>query len=241
MLARQVDYDALYNELLNSGVPIDEAALETYETFTSENYDMSGIFAYQNDEEREVKETLQKKFEVIKHAADHKDSFVNASFAISGVKKILVTEKLGPWRLLESSSFLSCLLRLVRVEEGDSEDEPEDEEDDEHRVLQVTAVLQMALFYIKVGSSDQKFRDPEAHFVLSEEQWTSMIEAMDEDVQSKDLFLLYCELLTILLAFPANVEAFHVCHGDDLLNLANKMYKNSEEVKHFLSRIQNMI
>ena len=242
MLARQVDYDALHAELLNSGLPVDEAAMETYETFVSENYDMSGVFAYRNDEERELKDSLMSKFQVIKNAAAHNDSFVNASFAISSIKKILAIDQLGPWRLLESSSFLNDLLKLLRVEEEDRGDQEDDDDDDEeHRVLQITAVLQMSLFYILEGTSGQRFRNPEAHFVLSEELWTIMIEAMDEDVQCKELFLLYCELLTILLAFPSNVEAFHSCHGDDLLDLAGKIYKNSDEVKQFLSRIQSMI
>ena len=240
MLARQVDYDALYAEILNSGVPVDEAAMETYETFISENYDMSALFAYQNKEEQELKDTLVGKLQIIKNAADQVDSFVNASFAISSIRKILATDRVGPWRLLESSGFLHSLVKLLRVEEGDDEDEDE-EDDEEHRVLQVTAVLEMTLFYIKEGSSRQRFRNPEAHFVFSEEQWTLMIEAMDEDVQSKDLFMLYSELLIVLLAFPANVEAFHLCHGDELLDLAKKVYKNSEVMKQFLNRIQSAI
>lgn len=239
MLARQVDYDALYSELISSGSAPGEAALETYETFISEDYDLSSIFAYQTEEERELKDTLLSKFQVVKSAADRRDTFVNASFAISSIRKILSMGIMGAWRLLETMKFLDSLFKLLGPEdEGSDEDE---EDDDEHRVLQLTTVLQAINYFINEGISGQRFRDSDSLLVLPEEHWTIIIQAMDEEVQSKDVLVQFSDLLTTLLAYPANVEAFHTCHGDDLLDLAKKMYKNNEQVKQILSRIQNML
>ena len=56
------------------------------------------------------------------------------------------------------------------------------------------------------------------------------MQAMDEDFLSKNVLIQFSDLFTILLAYPANVEAFLTCQGDDLLYHAEKMY-NNEQVK----------
>lgn len=60
-VARQVDYDALFAELVAGGMRAEEAAAETHETFLESNYDTSGMFAYRTEEEHGLKCALMDK------------------------------------------------------------------------------------------------------------------------------------------------------------------------------------
>jgi hypothetical protein len=244
MLARQVDYDALYNDLLQSGIVPEDAAKEVHETFCEGGYDVSAIYAYDNEKDLQMKTILFEKFKVVSNAAIGKDSFVNANFAFQSLMRILATDNLGPWRAMESSNLFGCLVNLLDIsatdDEGDKSDGEDEDDEDDHVQLQVESVLDMALYYVQQGVERKRFRSFDTSFVLTADHWAILLKQMDEQIQEKKLTMAFCQLVAILLQLPENVTLFHESHGDEVLGLAVKAHKKNEDLKQLVARIQAM-
>lgn len=52
--ARQIEFDQLINDMLIEGMSLEDAVIETKETFIQSNYDLSLLFIYQNKSEYDV-------------------------------------------------------------------------------------------------------------------------------------------------------------------------------------------
>ena len=254
MLARQVDYDALFKSLVEEeGLTVSEACQETYNTFTGDGqYNTGAIFAYADESALQLKTSIMEKMGTIVKAAEGKDSFVNANFAFQGLQKLLTSSSptdsfVAPWRMLESFSFLNSLLSLLHVESKSEEEEEdenshgeEDSDDDteEHISLQLQAVLNMILFYLEGGSKYHRFRDMPNSCLLSGDQMEFMVKQADEHIQDKRVFVLFIKVLTLLCSLvDQNKMIFQSAHGDALLDLGRKMYKKNDELLQLLKCI----
>lgn len=188
---------------------------------------------------------------MISQAAAGNDTFVNANFSFQGLVKILsASDRVEPWRLLESLNLMDALVRLLDVDAGEDkashgEDDSEDEDDaDAHRKLQVEAVLNFMLFFILRGlssSGSHSFRAFQTTFLLTEPQFTIFIHQMDEYIQEKATATLFVRALSALLSVRENAPVFHACHGAALVELGIKVHRKSADLLQALQAIKAAI
>ena len=193
--ARQVDFDAVVKDLIESnGLSIDEAATEAAEIFSGD-YDTSGLFIYRDATEFAEKQKMETRLKTIDAASRGTETFVNANFALQGINQLLgkgvdnnITR--GSWKLVETRNLIQSLVRLLVVKEEDEagagagEDEEDDEEDDadEERTLQTIAVLEAAVFIAGMAlRSPALFRNPTQMLTCDEEMMTTLYARLDED------------------------------------------------------------
>jgi hypothetical protein len=84
-----ISYMITYNDL-NKSITYENR--ETYESFVEGNYELEGIYAYDNDIDLAIKNQIQDKLKTVLNAAANRDSFINANFAFTGIQKILVMD-----------------------------------------------------------------------------------------------------------------------------------------------------
>lgn len=264
MLARQIDYDALCNDLhQNSGLPLTEACQEAYESFIDGGYDLSNIFPYRSEEDLKLKNTVVDTVASVHKASIGQDSFINANFSFQGLQKAMLMENpgeslyfvilpcllwphcwIGVWNLLGSMGLAAMLIKLLDVsvdedEEQSSNCEEEDEDDTEEDVrLQLEATLNMLLFYLREGHRQGHVM---IAWTLSEEQTVLLVRQSDAQVDDKKLTVAFLALLATLLAVPDNVALFHACHGDAMLDLCGKMHKKNVDITAQLAHIASLL
>jgi hypothetical protein len=196
-IARQVDFDAVVKDLIESnGLSLEDAAAEANEIFASE-YDTSGLFIYRTTDELNEKQKMETRLKTIDAASRGTETFVNASFALQGIQQLLgrnidngITR--GSWKLVESRRLLPSLVRMLAINNEDEksdaraaavEDDSDGEDEDEEKILQTLTVLENAMFVAgNAMSNPSLFRDAASMLSLEEDLVGIVYARLDEDI-----------------------------------------------------------
>jgi len=190
-LARQVDFDQIVREIVQSGGSWDDAAAEAIETFTESNYDLSALFIYTNKAEYEEKEQVEKRCRTIEDVGVGKATMVNMIFALQGLtQKINSSPELAKKsiRLLESRGVLNSLLKALQTLQKSDDDEEDEEnshgeedsdDEDENKVLQKVEIWNFILYLLSL--SPNFYFNFEGSLTLTEEGVAIVMKALDED------------------------------------------------------------
>lgn len=126
----QSNYDKLVSEY-SKDTPIEDAILEAIESLKDANIPSHGIFLYCNQIELGEKQKMDSRCVTIENASKLSESFVNANFAMQGIKQILCgspedSVTIGSWKLIQSRKLFQTVLKLIPSPSGDDAEDNED-------------------------------------------------------------------------------------------------------------------
>jgi hypothetical protein len=255
LILKQIDFDSLYKEIIEDGMTsFQDAILETVETY-QEDCDISYIFIYQNNEELEEKEKMENRLLTIENASIQKETYVNAFFCISGIKKILSGDisdniTIMSWKLCESRMINEPLIKLLKVDNNDEdeddiigEDTDSDEEDKEQdRLDQISNILDFLIFLCLDGSKiTNRLNSVEKFLCCSLESIQIINERLDDDMAELDIVIRIVDFLSIILSIEQNREFFISCEGRENLNLCAKMHKKNIQLVDKISSLVQLL
>jgi hypothetical protein len=79
----------------DEGQSLEEASQDTVEMFCDSGYDLSRVWVYCSDSEREEKAVAQRNLAQVQRSARGEDSFLNASFSLGKLRQ-MCKGKTGP-------------------------------------------------------------------------------------------------------------------------------------------------
>ena len=126
----QANFDKLVSEY-SKETSIEDAVLEAIESLKDANIPSDSIFLYSNQTELGEKQKMDSRCITIENASKLNESFVNANFAMQGIKQILCgspedSVTIGSWKLIQSRKLFQTVLRLIPHPSGDDSDDQED-------------------------------------------------------------------------------------------------------------------
>jgi len=242
--ARQVDFDQIVKDIVQSGNSWEEAAIEALETFEESNYDISGLFVYRSKVEYEEKEQLEKRCRTIEDVSTGKATVVNMIFALQGL-----TQKLNSpagkmtMKLLESRNILNSLLQSLTIFRASDEDEENsngegddsDEDEDENKILQKTEIWKFIQFLLTLNQS--LYLNYHNLLTLTEASVAMIHRTLDEDSDEIRIIELVLKVLPLLLLQETNRLAFQETNLPTGLNLIKKLHKKNAAVQTQVDQI----
>jgi hypothetical protein len=192
-VAKQLEFDHIVKEIIQSGNDWSEAVQEALETFQDSNYDITSLYLYTNKLEYEEKEKVEKRCRTIEDVLQGKDSVVNLTFALQGLSQTIKcnnNNSVGTIKLTEYRKIVHNLIRILSqlCKEDDDEDndaegnshgegDDSDEENDENKILQKIIILDFLLFYLTI--SPTLFRRYEELLLLDEALAQDVLKLID--------------------------------------------------------------
>lgn len=177
---------------------LEDAVLEAIETFRDSGCDLGKIYIYHNAVEQGEKEKLDSRLQTLRQAGEGIESFVNANFAMQGIKQVLsaspdIPTTTNAWKFVASNDVVSTVIKLIPEvnddadEDGMAEDVPDnddDDDDDEDQKLATISVLDFLLFLYSAGVGGRlEPRDVNSLFSLQPESLQLVCRRLDEDIQ----------------------------------------------------------
>ena len=238
-VVRQSDFDNFVEEGLREGDDLEEAVINAVSTFEDEgNFDLSGIFIYRNQQERDIKVKTERNLSTIENCSNGTDTFVNASFCLQGLTQTLNAGVAGAFLLCESRRVVNFLINMLPVassededmsgaigEEGDSED---DEEED--KIVRCEGSLGMLLYLCREGIVKGRYRDAVSFLTLDEPVMTRFCGCMDDNISEVRVVILVLDILHFILKVEPNRALFCAAGGREHLDLAAMMHKKKPDV-----------
>lgn len=245
-IAKQNQYDALYNDMLKEGYSHEDCYSECLEIF--DDHDTSFVFMYKTMQEYEYKTKLDQRCTVIDNVCNNIDSFVNANFAIQGITSCLVDcSPLGcmSWKLISSRNLPKSVLVMMTsaVKSDDDEDNDSDhdeEEEEEGRILQIMTIFNFLLFLATKGND--KLNNIVDLFTFDEESIGMVCKVLDNDIGESGIITAGLEFLAIILSQPTNLSIFTNNSGGNVLDLIAKYYSKNDIIRskaNYLMKIVN--
>ena len=187
-LAKQLEFDHIVKEVLESGSDWSEAVQEAIETFQESNYDLGALYIYTSKLEFEEKERVEVRCRTIDNVTQGKDTVVNLNFALQGLSQtikcnnnnskgtILMCEsKKVPLKLIQ---VLSDLCKEDDEEENSNGEEDSDEDDkEEDLIMQKVTVLNFLLFFLSQPTT--AFRRYDELLLLDESLTQAVLRIID--------------------------------------------------------------
>lgn len=126
----QLNFDKLVSEY-SKDAAIDDAILEAIESLKEANIPSDGIFLYSNQIELGEKQKMDSRCVTIENASKLNESFVNANFAMQGIKQILCgspedSVTIGSWKLIQNRRLFQNVLKLIPAPSGDDTEDQKD-------------------------------------------------------------------------------------------------------------------
>ena len=195
--ARQADFDQLVKEMVAEGTRVEDALSEAKEILTDSGFDLSSLYLCETAKELSEKEQVEKNFRTLEDTAALKNTIVNASFCIQGLRQNIqgdCTSKvsIGTLKLAESRRCLHTIISILeqtlevnedekgKLKAGNEESDEEEEDEDENRIIQKLTLLTFAVLLLtKASSTYLKFQE---HITLTDAQVTFLCKVFDEDV-----------------------------------------------------------
>jgi hypothetical protein len=191
--ARQADFDVLVKEMLEEGASVEEAAAEAEEVFKSSGYDMSALYIYTTALELKAKEQMENNIRVLEDTAVSKNSILNSTFAMQGLKQTLSGDDLkqanGALKLLQARNTIQTVVSILKQtsesdenEKDNSDGEESDDDDaDENRILQKTALINFAVLVLTKLATCISSKSLNEKMALTEENVELLCKLVDED------------------------------------------------------------
>ena len=246
--ASQAMFDQLIEELINQdGLSIEEASQQTQEMFADE-YDMSKLYIYQNKQQYEIKNNVQRSCNTLSKAALGTDTFVNANFGIQGLLQILKADQ-GTFKLLESYKVISSLIKLLSVTDkdddnnemiGEDEDDEDDDEDADRKFQTIRCLDTLQFIGIEIIRNPQLVFSHQDFFNIGEENIDTLCKRLDEDMGDEEIASKLIEFLLIILSFENNRMIFKDKGGIDMLELTVKMNKKNQFITDAVDKIKSI-
>ena len=198
----QKQYDKLVEEFSKDS-SVEDAIQEALECMRELGCNLDTVFLYENSLELAEKIKMENRCITIEKATTQQESFVNATFAMQGMKQILCgseTDKvtIGSWKLIESRKIFHSVLSLIPPLEDDDdnadggkmidEDDDNDKEDEDAARDAVTIQsLQFACVLLRSGMSvNHRIKDPQSTFAVDAERFQFLCAKFDEVVSSPE-------------------------------------------------------
>jgi hypothetical protein len=193
----QKDYDTMIRQIMNDGATAEDAAIEAIDIFTQEGMNTERVYMYKSSFELSEKEKLDSRFGTIEKALRGNESFINANFALQGMKQILCGEPtndfvVGAWLLMLSRKMTSMCIHLIPSpkNEADSEEDKEentkgnaedDEDEDEDNVLATVSILEfLKCLFIQSNQIRNQVTFIDDLFIMNEETTMLLCKRFDE-------------------------------------------------------------
>lgn len=190
----QAQFDKLVEEFSKDST-IDDAIREAIECMQESGSNLDTVFLYENSIELTEKIKMEAKYITIEKASRQQESFVNATFAMQGMKQILCGSEsdkvtIGSWKLIESRNFFHSVLNLIppledddNANEGKMIDEEDSDEDEDEEATNAVIIqsLQFACMLLRSGMSvNHRIRDPQNTFSVDSERFQFLCAKFDE-------------------------------------------------------------
>lgn len=192
----QAQFDKLVSDF-SQDAALEEAIQEAIECLRESGCNLDGVFLYENPLELSEKNKMEGRCLVIEKASRQQDTFVNALFAIQGMKQILCGNPvdkvtIGSWKLVESRKLFHSVLDLLPPVESDEMDEArgdqmgedsdgDEEDEEEERAAVIAQALQFACVLIRSGMSiNHRIRDPQNTFAIDTARFQFLCAKFDE-------------------------------------------------------------
>ena len=249
--AKQVEFDALIEQLMEEGATLEEACNETLEILEEDGQARDFLYEYRTEEERNHKNKVLKNCQTLEKTTRDEESPVNCHFAYQGLKQAFRDDdqykSKYSWRLAEGRGIVSTLVKLLAVRDqdwkekdknSDDSDDSEDEEEDE--ILFVQSTLEMIIMIATEGSKQARLRLPEKAFSLDEESIKIVLARLEESQYEIRIVKPLVAFIKILISQTTNREYF--CEGGvvEAIELTQKMHKKNADLIDICANVVTM-